>query len=383
MSPKKTRQTIDISQTIPAKELSSLLTISNALATSLDLPVVLQTAIDSAVDVLRLDTGAIYVLEAEQLFLGATTPPLALDQRWLLLQPESLQGHPHLREALMFGRPTYLTDALSADLSPAEEVICRTRNLRTLLFMPLMSDKKAIGALILGTTQQIRSFSEHELDLCHILSCQIALAVANAKLYKSVQDSNAELVHSYDTTLLGWSLALELRDQDTQGHTQRVTRLTEELARKMGIAGEDLNHIHRGALLHDIGKMGIPDRILKKAGVLTDEERAIIQKHTEYAYQFLKKIDYLAPAMDIPYCHHEKWDGSGYPRGLKGEAIPLAARIFAVVDVYDALTSDRPYRPAWPVEDALQYIQEQAGKHFDPGVVSVFLQELIGKTMFE
>jgi len=360
-----------------------LLTISNALATSLDLPVVLQTAIDSAVDVLRLDTGAIYVLEAERLFLGATTPPLTPDQRWLLLQPECLQDHPHLRDALTLGRPTYLTDAQNASLSPAEAAVCKARNLRTLLFMPLMSDKKAIGALILGTTNHTRAFSDYEMDLCYILSCQIALAVANAKLYKSVQDSHAELVNSYDTTLLGWSLALELRDQDTQGHTQRVTRLTEELARKMGIAGEDLGHIRRGALLHDIGKMGIPDKILKKAGVLTDEERAIIQKHTEYAYQFLKKIDYLAPAMDIPYCHHEKWDGSGYPQGLKGEAIPLPARIFAVVDVYDALTSDRPYRPAWPVEDALQYIQEQAGKHFDPGVASVFLREVIGKTMLE
>jgi HD-GYP domain-containing protein (c-di-GMP phosphodiesterase class II) len=132
--------------------------------------------------------------------------------------------------------------------------------------------------------------------------------------------------------------------------------------------------MRRGALLHDIGKLGVPDAILQKNGALSDEEWALMRLHPIYAYQMLYPIEYLRPAIEIPYCHHEKWDGTGYPRGLKGEEIPLAARIFAVVDVFDALTSDRPYRPAWSIRDALNYIREQAGKHFDPQVVEVFLQ---------
>lgn len=356
-----------------------MLTISSALATSLDLAVVLQTAIDSAVEVMKLDTGAIYTLEDEHLYLGATTPKLSPAETWILMKPEQPQDHPHLEQAMASGQPAYITDANTADLSPTEEAIRDVRHLRTLLFVPLLSEKKAIGALILGTTGQIRVFTDYEMDLCRILSYQIALAVTNARLYKSVQDSHDELVQSYDATILGWSLALELRDLETRGHTQRVTQLTEELSQHMGICGEQLNHIRRGALLHDIGKMGVPDRILRKAGLLTEEEQEIMRRHPAYAYQFLVQIHYLEPALEIPYYHHERWDGTGYPQGLKGENIPLAARIFAVADVYDALTSDRPYRKAWSVEDALQYINEQNGKHFDPRVVKVFMEEVIAK----
>ena len=171
-------------------------------------------------------------------------------------------------------------------------------------------------------------------------------------------------------------MVLELRDQETQGHTLRVTDLTEELARKIGVPEEIIPHIRRGALLHDIGKMGIPDTILKKPGPLTEDEWTIMRQHPEYARQFLAHIDYLVPSLDIPYCHHEKWDGSGYPRGLKGEEIPLAARIFAVVDVFDALTSDRPYRKAWGKREALDYISEQTGKHFDPQIPPAFLNSI-------
>lgn len=376
MSRKKLRHPSDIPHTIPAKELSTLLTVSSTLATSLDLPVVLQKAIDSAVEVLSLDTGAIYILEENLLYLGATTPPLSHDLNWLKKQPEILQNHPHLCQALDQGQPVYMADARVSLLSPAEASVCKARRLRSILFVPLLSEKKPIGALILGTTDEVRSLSEYEMDLSRILSYQIALAVANAKLYKSAQDVNAQLVHSYDATLLGWSLALEMRDQETKGHTQRVTWITEAIARRVGISGEELNHIRRGALLHDIGKMGIPDKILKKAGPLSDEEWKIMRRHPDYAYEFLKQIEYLAPALDIPYCHHEKWDGSGYPRGLKGEDIPLAARIFAVADVFDALTSNRPYRKGWPKDQALQYIVEQAGKQFDPVMVRKLLEEV-------
>ena len=178
---------------------------------------------------------------------------------------------------------------------------------------------------------------------------------------------------AYDATIEGWSRAMDLRDEETEGHTQRVTDLTLKLARLMGIRDDQLIHIRRGALLHDMGKLGIPDQILLKPGKLTDDEWVIMRKHPVYAYDMLSSIEYLRPALDIPYCHHEKWDGSGYPRGLKGEEIPLAARIFAVIDAWDALTSDRPYRKAWSREKTLAYIREQTGSHFDPQVVEVFL----------
>jgi putative nucleotidyltransferase with HDIG domain len=167
-----------------------------------------------------------------------------------------------------------------------------------------------------------------------------------------------------------------MRDHVTDEHTQRVAKLTLALASRMGIPESELRNIRRGALLHDIGKMGIPDAILQKPDVLTDAEWKNMQTHPELAYKFLSHISYLAPALDIPYCHHEKWDGTGYPRKLKEEEIPVAARIFAVVDVYDALTSDRPYRKAWKREAALAYIQEQSGKYFDPDAVRAFLELL-------
>ncbi|MEN9933912.1 MAG: hypothetical protein RLZZ387_491 [Chloroflexota bacterium] len=190
---------------------------------------------------------------------------------------------------------------------------------------------------------------------------------------RALQLAHDELARSYDATLEGWVRALDLRDRATEGHTQRVTSLTIELARIMGYKERDLVHIRRGALLHDIGKIGIPDAILHKAGPLNDEEWALMRQHPVYAYEMLAPIAFLRPALDIPYCHHEKWDGTGYPRRLHGDQIPLSARIFAVVDVWDALRSVRPYHAAWPIDKAREYIRSQAGSHFDPQVVSVFM----------
>ena len=183
-----------------------------------------------------------------------------------------------------------------------------------------------------------------------------------------------ELAQAYDNTLSGWARALELRDELTEGHTRRVTELTLELARAMNISESELVQIRRGAILHDIGKMGIPDAILNKPGPLTAHEIRIMQMHTQYAYEMISFIPFLKPAIDIPYCHHEWWNGNGYPRGLKAEEIPLSARIFAVIDVWDALTSDRPYRAAWSTENALKYIQDGSEKQFDPKVVDAFLK---------
>ena len=182
-----------------------------------------------------------------------------------------------------------------------------------------------------------------------------------------------ELLNSYDKTIEGWSQALDLRDKETEGHTLRVTEKTLKLARLAGIDEATLQHVRRGGLLHDVGKLGIPDSILLKPGKLTPEEWAIMRRHPILAYEWLSGIPYLMPALDIPYCHHEKWDGSGYPRGLKGEEIPLVARLFAIIDVWDALTSDRPYRKGLSIEETREYILSESGKHFDPDVVNLFL----------
>jgi putative two-component system response regulator len=189
-----------------------------------------------------------------------------------------------------------------------------------------------------------------------------------------LQEANAHLLAAYEATIEGWSHAMDLRDRETEGHSQRVAHLTVQLAQSLGMSTEEIMHLRRGALLHDMGKIGIPDPILHKTGKLSDEEWTTMRKHPQLAYNMLYRVEYLRPALDIPYCHHERWDGAGYPRGLKGDAIPMAARLFAVVDVWDALTSNRPYRPAWSEKEALAYVREQSGKHFDPQVVDLFFR---------
>lgn len=212
------------------------------------------------------------------------------------------------------------------------------------------------------------------LDFLETLAGQAAIAIESARLFESLQRSNLELSLAYDATIEGWSRALDLRDHVTEDHSQRVTELAVSLATVIGIPSSELIHVRRGALLHDIGKVGIPDSILLKPGKLTEEDWATMKRHPTIAYELLYPIKYLRPALDIPRCHHEKFDGSGYPRGLQGEDIPLAARIFAVIDVYDALTSDRPYRKAWSEADTLAHLQAESGSHFDPQVVEYFLE---------
>ena len=546
------------------KSLVALLEISQSFTKTLDLTTVLQAIVDSATYLVELDSGAIYLLKGGDLHLGATTPPLP-PQFPEEFRHALLTDHPHIRQAVSANLPVILPDTRMADLTPAERAVSDSRDLRSLLYQPLLIGKRVVGILILGTTgEKTRLFSEEEIDLFRTLAGQAALAIENARLYEEVQryavelehdiierkqaeeklaqqlerlralhkidqaittnlelkstldmfveevatqlhvdavsvllldqdqnlnfaagcgflrtetlkytrlplgqglagraaakrqvvhiddlrqltenpalamaiadeefvayygvpliakdqlrgvlevfhrstlesdddwlgfletlagqaaisidnatlfddlgQSNRELNLAYDATLKGWSRALDLRDKETEGHTQRVTEMTVQLARGLGCSEDELTHIRRGALLHDIGKMGVPDAILLKPGSLTEDEWVIMRKHPEYAYEMLLPIQYLHPALAIPHYHHERWDGSGYPRGLKGEEIPLAARIFAVVDVWDALNSDRPYRDAWSKETVLEHVQEQAGAHFDPHVVRVFLE---------
>lgn len=238
---------------------------------------------------------------------------------------------------------------------------------------PLITKGQVLGVLEVFFRRPFQP-NEEWINYLEILAGQAAIAIESVRSFERLQRSNAELILAYDTTIEGWSRALDLRDRETEGHTQRVTELTMRLARAAGMTEEELVHVRRGALLHDIGKMGVPDAILFKPEGLTQEEQAIMHQHPHYAFEMLSPIIYLKPALDIPYCHHEKWDGSGYPRGLKGEQIPLAARLFSVVDVWDALCSDRPYRKAWTEDEVLIHIRALSGSHFDPYAVELFLE---------
>ena len=215
--------------------------------------------------------------------------------------------------------------------------------------------------------------SDDWLTFCEALAGQAAMAIESCRSFEDLQRTNLELSLAYDRTIEGWSRALDLRDKETEGHTQRVTEMTVHLARLAAVPDSTLVHVRRGALLHDIGKMGVPDGILLKPGPLTESEWEIMRLHPVFAVKLLSPIEYLRPALDIPYCHHEKWDGTGYPRRLKGEQIPLVSRLFSVVDVWDALRSDRPYRKGWSEERVREHLTREAGKGLDPDAVALFL----------
>jgi HD-GYP domain-containing protein (c-di-GMP phosphodiesterase class II) len=245
-------------------------------------------------------------------------------------------------------------------------------NFRSYSAVPLVAKGHVQGVLEIFLSE-IFNPDEESLEFFQSLAAQAAIAIDNATLFNELETSNTELVIAYDSTIEGWGKALDLRDRETEDHTQRVSDLTVRIARIYGMRESEIVHVRRGALLHDIGKMGVPDTILMKDGPLTPEEEKIMHNHPMNAFQILMPIAYLRPALDIPYCHHEKWDGTGYPRGLKGEQIPIAARIFAMVDTWDALISERRYRKAWPRDKVKEYIHEQAGTHFDPNLVELFL----------
>jgi putative nucleotidyltransferase with HDIG domain len=218
-----------------------------------------------------------------------------------------------------------------------------------------------------------------QISFLDTVTTQAALALDNAELFAGLQQSNIELSLAYQATLEGWARALQLRDPLTETHSMQTVELTERLARAIGIEENKLVHVRRGAILHDIGKLGIPDSILRKPGPLTPEEWAIMRQHPQHGRDLLWPIEYLRPAIDIPYCHHERWDGSGYPRGMRGAEIPLAARAFSVVDVWDALRYDRPYRPGWSGEQVAQFLLDQRGQAFDPQAVDTFVKLIEGE----
>ncbi len=261
-----------------------------------------------------------------------------------------------------------------AELGPAHplEIAAKLEGFISYIAAPLLVHGEIKGVLEVFFRKKFTP--DHDwLYFLETLAGQAAIAIEQVQLFKGLQRSNTELAQAYEETIEGWVKALDLRDKETEGHSLRVARLCVELAAALGFQGEDLIHIRRGALLHDIGKVGVPDHILHKPGKLTDEEWVVMRGHPQFAKEMLSPINYLHPALSIPYCHHEKWDGTGYPCGSKAEEIPLPARIFSIIDVWDALSNDRPYRKAWSKDAVMQYIREQSGIHFDPRVVNAFL----------
>ncbi len=353
------------------EQMQALRAVDVAITTSLDLRVTLNTSLEQVTTLLRVDAADVLLLNPHTQMLeyavgrGFRSSAVARSRFRI---GEGFAGHA-ARERRIVGIPSL---AEGAD-GFARSSLLAHEGFQAYYGVPLISKGEVMGVLEIFHRAP-RVLDAEWLSFVEALTGQAAIAIDNARLIDDLQRVNVDLTFAYDTTLEGWSRALDLRDKETEGHTQRVTELTIRLARVLGMSEEELVHIRRGALLHDIGKMGIPDNILLKPGPLTEEEWEIMRKHPVYAYELLVPIPYLRPALDIPYCHHEKWDGTGYPRGLKGEEIPLAARIFAVVDVWDALRAERPYRPAWSEERARQYIRERAGIDFEPKVVATFLE---------
>lgn len=350
--------------------LSSLHKIDMAIAASLDLNLTLDVILDQVSSHLGVDA-------ADVLLLNKSTQMLTFARGRGLLTGELAQsalrlGQGHAGRAALEQQLIHIPD-LREEPDFLRAHLIANESFVSYYGVPLVAKGDVQGVLEIFHRSRLEPDDEW-LDFLAILAGQIAIAIDNSSLFAGLQRSNTELSLAYDTTLEGWSRALDLRDEETEGHTRRVTDITLRLAQAMGLENSELVHVRRGALLHDIGKMGIPDAILLKPGPLTDEEWVIMRKHPVYAYELLSPISFLKSSLDIPYCHHEKWDGTGYPRGLKGEQIPMAARIFAVVDVYDALTSNRPYRAAWSRERTLEHIGSLSGTHFDPEVVEAFLR---------
>ena len=352
------------------QRLGAVRAMDMAISSSFDLRVTLNVLLDQVTAQLNVDAACVLLYNAHTRtleyaagrgFQGGTTstPSLRIDQ--------SLAGRAALERRIIHFPNLRANKGTRPLLQPVED-----DSFVAYYAVPLIAKGQVKGVLEIYNRSPLSPDTEW-MEFLETLAGDTAIAVDNTALFNDLQRSNVELTLAYDRTLEGWSHALELRDEETLGHAQRVTDMTVELARAMGMSEVELVHVRRGALLHDIGKMGVPDRILRKPGPLTEEEWEIMRRHPVSAFELLSPIPYLKPSLNIPYSHHERWDGSGYPNGLKGEQIPLAARVFAVVDVWDALLSERPYRAAWPKEEVIAYLKKQAGSQFDPTIVEVFL----------
>ena len=351
------------------QQLDALMKVMHEINSSRGLRETLVKVLDLEIELTHAERGFIMLRESNGVCMVEAARNMAQKN---LDESDFSISQTIVRSVTQTGRAVLTSDAQEDPRFEGEKSVV-ANNLRSIMCAPLKLKEKIIGVVLVDSRVRSNLFQPSDLEMLSAFANQATVAIDNARLLDGLERAHEELMTAYDETLEGWASFIELKDKDTEGHTRRVTYLTEMLAKKMGVSGEELVHIKRGAVLHDIGKMGVPDHILKKPGSLSSDERLVMEVHPDLAKDVLKKISFLHPAIDIPYSHHEKWDGTGYPQNLKGKEIPIAARIFAVVDVWDALTSKRLYRnPASP-QEVRKFIRSQSGKHFDPEVVENFL----------
>ncbi len=358
---------------VQLQRVSALREIDRAISSSLDMRLSLDVVLSQTISQLGVDAASLLLLNPSsqilEYFTGKGFRTLNIRQSRTQIG-EGLAGRAGLERKLL-----HIPDLAKLDSQFQRRELLKDEKFVEYFGVPLIAKGVLKGVLEIFNRTPLNPDLEW-INYLETLGGQAAIAIDNVQMFEGVQQSNFELVTAYDATITGWSRAMDLRDKETEGHTLRVTELTVQMARKMGISQQEIVQMRRGALLHDIGKLGVPDNILLKPDKLSTFEWAIMRQHPSYAYKMLLPITYLRPALDIPYCHHEKWDGTGYPRGLQGEEIPMAARIFAIIDVWDALRSDRPYRASWTVEKIREHIIEGSGTHFDPQVVEAFIRLL-------
>lgn len=350
--------------------IAALHAIDKVINSSFDVKFTLGIVLSQIIDQLGVDAANVLLLDHQSHLLefcvgqGFRSPMTNRTPSWLDESPATRI----VSERRSISIPNF---AASGDPFWSDKLL-KVEGFASYFGLPLISKGQVKGVLEIFNRQPLNPDPEW-LEFLETLAGQAVIAIDNTALFDGLQRSNLELTLAYDATIEGWSRALDLRDRETEGHTRRVTEMTVRLARAIGMNENELVQVRRGALLHDIGKMGVPDNILLKPDKLNEAEWDIMRKHPLYAYEMLSPIQFLRPALDIPYCHHEKWDGSGYPRRLKADQIPLAARLFAVVDIWDALRSDRPYRAAWPEQQVRDFIGSLAGNHLEPAVVEAFM----------
>jgi PAS domain S-box-containing protein/putative nucleotidyltransferase with HDIG domain len=355
------------------EQLQALRNIDMAISSSKDLRVIYKVILNEITSLLNVNAAALIRLDPNSGVLKY--------EAWQGFHTKNLEkielfiGKGFAGQVAMEGKSVCIENLNDTGTDTTQNLLLEKENAHSYCAVPLINKGRVEGVLEIFHRNPF-SISEEWLKFLETLAWQATMAIDSAELVHNLAKTNYKLIQAYDSTIKGWAFALDLRDKETEEHSLRVTEMTVNIAREMGMSQEELVHVRRGALLHDIGKMGVSDTILLKPGELTKEEWVIMRQHPTFAFEMLSTIEYLRPALDIPYCHHEKWDGTGYPRGLRHEEIPLVARIFSVADVYDALTSDRPYRKAWSKEEAVEHIRQERGSHFDPQVVEMFLREV-------